>query len=70
MQRRAVSSSNIRSIGWENSTPKVELHDGGGCRYSGVPESVFHASLNTYSKGSSFHDHIRNRYPCWEVARC
>lgn len=68
MQRRAVRSSNIRSIGWENGTLEVEFHDGGVYRYSGVPESVFHAFLNAYSKGSFFHDHIRDRYPYWEVA--
>ena len=68
MHRTAVHSSNITSIGWQDGTLEVEFHDGGVYQYSGVPEAVYQAFLNAYSKGSFFHDHIRDRYPYREVA--
>lgn len=68
MQRTPVRSSNIASIGWENGTLEVAFHDGGVYQYSGIPESVYRAFLNAYSKGSYFHQHIKDRYPYREVA--
>jgi len=68
MLRNRVNSSNIASIGWENGTLEVEFHDSGVYQYSGVPEAVYRAFLSAYSKGSYFHDHIKDRYPYREVA--
>jgi hypothetical protein len=68
MLRNRVNSSNIASVGWENGTLEVEFHDGGVYQYSGVPEAVYRAFLNAHSKGSYFHDNIRDRYPYREVA--
>jgi hypothetical protein len=68
MQRTHVNSSNITSIGWGHGTLEVEFHHGGVYQYSGVPESVYRAFLSAYSKGSYFHDHIKDRYPYREVA--
>lgn len=82
MHRNRVHSSNIASIGWETSrmglagrpsanesgTLEVAFHDGGMYQYSGVPESVYRDFLSAYSKGSYFHDHIKDRYPYREVA--
>lgn len=68
MLRNRVNSSNIASIGWENGTLEVEFHDSGVYQYSGVPEAVYHAFLNAYSKGGYFHDHVKDRYPYREVA--
>jgi hypothetical protein len=68
MQRTPVRSRNIASIGWENGTLEVAFHDGGVYQYSGVPESVYRAFLNAHSKGSYFHDHIKDRYLYREVA--
>ena len=68
MLRNRVNSSNIASIDWENGTLEVEFHDSGVYQYSGVSESVYRAFLSAYSKGSYFHDHIKDRYPYREVA--
>jgi len=68
MLRNRINSSNIASIGWENGTLEVEFHDGGVYQYFGVPESVYRAFLNAYSKGVYFHDNIKDRYPYREVA--
>ena len=65
MDRQPVSSSNIRSVGYEVETQKLELefHGGGGYRYSGVPEAIYQGLMRAASKGSYFHQNIKDRYP-------
>jgi hypothetical protein len=69
MNRIPVHSSNIRAVGYEpeTRTMEVEFHSGGVYRYSGVPETIYQGLMQAASKGSYFHDHIKDRYPCRQV---
>ena len=69
MNRTPVRSSNIRSIGYDpdDGILEVEFHSGGIYQYSGVSESVYQGFMRAPSKGSYFHDHIRDRYPTRRV---
>jgi len=64
MDRQPVHSSNIRSVRYETETRtlEVEFHSGGVYQYSRVPESVYEGLIRAVSKGSYFHDHIKERY--------
>jgi len=69
MNRNPVRSSNIRSVGYApaSRTLEVEFHSGGVYQYSGVSETVYQGFMRAASKGSYFHDHIKDRYPCRQV---
>ena len=64
MIRQSVSSSNIRSIGYdtESRTLEIEFHSGGIYQYFNVPESVYNALMSASSHGSYFHRHIKDQY--------
>lgn len=64
MVRQAVSSSNLRSVGYdsETSTLEVEFHNGGVYQYLGVPEHVYQGLLSAGSKGGYLNDRIKDRY--------
>ena len=65
MQRQAVESTNIKSIGYdpEDEVLEVEFHSGGGYHYVGVPAAGYEGMLAARSKGRYFGDFIRLRYP-------
>ena len=65
MERVPVSSSNIASIGYDPTiqTLEVEFLSGGTYQYFGVPDYIYESFLNAGSKGSFFHQQIRNVYP-------
>jgi len=65
MNRSSVSSSNIRSVGYDldTRTLEVEFHSGGISQYAGVLETIYQGFMRAASKGSYFHDHIKGRYP-------
>jgi hypothetical protein len=69
MERIPVSSSNIRSIGYEpdSMTLEVEFNSGAVYQYQGVPQSEFDALMGAGSKGAHFNAHIKNRYPTVKV---
>jgi hypothetical protein len=69
MDRASVRSRNIRSVGYDPATRtlEVEFHSGGLYQYSGVPETIYQGFMRAASKGSYFHDHIKDRYPCRQV---
>jgi len=69
MDRQRVSSSNLRSIGYDatSSTLEVEFNSGGVYQYSGVPEAVYEALMRASSKGSYLNNHIKDRYHCRHV---
>jgi hypothetical protein len=64
MNRKSVSSSNIRSIGYNpnSQTLEIEFHNSGVYQYFNVPESVYKALMSVSSHGSFFHQHIKNQY--------
>jgi hypothetical protein len=64
MHRSSVSSSNIRSVGYEpdSFTLEIEFNDGSTYQYYGVPEVEFDAFMNSSSKGRYFNAYIKGRY--------
>ncbi len=64
MHREAVSSSNIRSIGYDAQAMilEVEFHDGSVYQYYRVPQSVYKGLMSAESKGSYLHAHVKSYY--------
>jgi hypothetical protein len=64
MNHTIVSSSNLRSVGYDEDDETLEIifHDGGTYRYDGVPSYIYQQLMNAASKGTYFHSHIKNRY--------
>jgi len=52
LQRKAVSSRRVRSIGWENNTLEVEFKNGDIYHYFNLPEWEYNAIMSSSSKGS------------------
>jgi len=69
MIRTAVSSSNLRSVGYDGQSRllEIEFQDGHVYQYSSVGEGTFSALLRAWSKGSYFHGCIKDRYACRRV---
>jgi hypothetical protein len=65
MERTPVSSTSLRSIGYDpdSSFLDVEFHSGAVYRYLGVPEREYEALLRDDSHGGYFNANIRDRYP-------
>lgn len=64
MQMTPVSSSNIASIGYDDSTSAlfVQFNHGGTYKYSGVPHDVYEDFLSAGSPGSFFASDIKGQY--------
>lgn len=69
MQRQSVSSSNIRSIGYDagTGTLEVEFNSGGVYQYFNVPEATYSALMRASSKGAFVNACIKDRYGCRKV---
>ncbi len=65
MQRVPVSSSNLRSIGYDpiTYTLEIEFHSGGIYQYTNVPQTIYQQLMAAPSLGKYFHANIRNMYP-------
>jgi len=65
MKRITVSSSNLRSVGYDEATQtlEIEFHSGGVYQYSSVPRSVYEGLMGASSHGKYFHAHIKGVYP-------
>ncbi len=65
MNRQPVSSSNLRSVGYDSSTNtlEIEFNSGGIYQYYGVPLVVYQKLMNAPSHGKYFHAHIKGVYP-------
>jgi hypothetical protein len=63
MDRQSVTSSNLRSVGYDvdSQTLELEFDNGSIYQYYGVPEKVHRGSMQAPSKGSHLHQHIRVR---------
>lgn len=61
MERTFVSSSNLRSVGYDSDeeTLEIEFHNGGIYQYFGVPEHRYEGLMNASSKGSYFDSYIK-----------
>ncbi len=64
MKRQPVTSSNIKSIGYDgvSETLEIEFNNGGIYEYAGNSEAVYSALMKAESHGSYFHRHIREKY--------
>ncbi|MCU1793243.1 MULTISPECIES: KTSC domain-containing protein [Pectobacterium] len=69
MERIAVSSSNIASVGYDSDslTLEIEFNNGGIYQYYSVPENIYTDLLNAGSVGSYFSHNIRNSYPTQKI---
>lgn len=66
MERTRVSSSNLRSVGYESNeeTLEIEFHNGGVYKYFNVPQNRYEGLMNASSKGSYFDAYIeKSRLP-------
>lgn len=61
MNRLAVTSSNLRSVGYDAAaqTLEVEFKDGSIYHYYGVPERVYQGLLAAGSKGGYLADQVK-----------
>lgn len=62
MGRKRVSSSNIHSIGYQNTTLEVEFNNGRIYQYYNVPENLYNGLMNASSHGSYLASKIINRF--------
>ena len=62
MQREHVVSSNIESIGYENSTLEIRFLSGGTYQYFAVPQHVYDELMAAESKGKYFASRIKDHY--------
>lgn len=69
MRREPVSSSNLRSVGYDPSsnTLEIEFKSGGVYQYSGMPAHVHDSLLRSGSLGKYFANQIKDVYPCAKI---
>jgi len=59
-----VSSSNLASVGYDSETQtlRVEFRSGGVYEYHNVSETEYQGLMSASSKGSYFHQNIKDCY--------
>jgi hypothetical protein len=64
MKRESVTSTNIASVGYDESscTLEIEFTNGSVYEYFDVPEQVYREFLGSGSLGVYLNSQIRNRY--------
>jgi len=69
MTRNPVSSTNLRSVGYDPGTLtlEIEFHDGAVYEYFAVPHAIYDGLMRASSKGGYLHDNIKDRYRCRKV---
>ncbi len=62
MNRTQISSSNLRSVGYDQptSTLEVEFRHGGIYQYFDVPTARYAGLMSAHSHGSYFYQFIKN----------
>jgi hypothetical protein len=70
MNRAAVESSSLESVGYDHATRVMEIQfkNGGVYQYFGVGPSVYRRLMNAVSKGRYFAEAVRSVYPYRRVA--
>ncbi len=65
MQRTAVTSSMIASVGYEDEsgTLEIEFNKGGVYQYAGVQRGEYDGLMGAESHGKYFLANVKNRYP-------
>ena len=69
MNRVAVRSSNLVSVGYDGESRilEIEFNKGRVYRYSGVPPEEHEALMNASSLGKYFAANIRDKYGCTRI---
>lgn len=69
MQRIPVSSSDLRSVGYDSSSKilEIEFLSGGIYQYKNVPNSVYDGLMKEFSHGKYYHAFIKNAFPCKKI---
>ncbi|GGQ33781.1 KTSC domain-containing protein [Shewanella litoralis] len=63
MERTPVDSSNLVSVGYDEDTSTLEVEFNSGLyQYFDVPVHVYEELMNSDSKGSFLHRHVKNTY--------
>lgn len=64
MERKAVESSNLASVGYDEREEilEIEFQHGAVYQYFDVPKKVYEELMNAESHGKYFSAHIRNEY--------
>lgn len=71
MQRKAVDSSTMRSVGYEAKSRilEIEFDSGAVYQYLDVPPRTYEELRAAESKGRYFNSEIRDSYPYVQVSR-
>ena len=59
MDRNAIASSNLESVGYDNGTLEVEFNHGGIYQYYDVPEHIYHGLFDAPSAGQFFDVNVK-----------
>lgn len=64
MNRQALNSSHLASVGYDENQRMLEIEftDGQVYAYADVPPEVYQALSNDWSPGTFFKNQIRNKY--------
>lgn len=64
MTRKPISSSHLRSVGYEPNTRKmhIEFKNGAVYEYQGVPEQFHKTLTEADSTGSFFHENVKPHF--------
>ncbi|MFA7155005.1 MAG: KTSC domain-containing protein [Proteiniphilum sp.] len=65
MLRQPVTSSHLRSVGYDSASRilEAEFTDGSIYQYTGVPAAVYQELMAASSHGTYFARYIRKQYP-------
>jgi hypothetical protein len=58
----AVSSSNLRAVGWQAGTLRILFHSGATYEFFNVPAEVHAALMAAPSKNEFFTAHVKNSF--------
>ena len=69
MNRTPVSSSNIRSVGYDEATAtlEIEFESGDIYQYDGVPLDLYKGLLKASSVGTFFHTYVKRAFSARKV---
>ena len=68
MTRTAVTSSNLRSVGYDPASRILEIEFKNGVyQYADVPLEVYEALMAAASLGRYFAQHIKDAYPASKI---
>lgn len=64
MNRTPVTSSQIKSVGYDfnSRTLEIEFADGGVYQYDNVPANIYSALIDSASVGKAFYAMVKGKY--------